>query len=129
MPYDDSIVVAGGNSGAKLLSVGRFKVLLGCHKDIRTGIEPQKVAAPLFRQVIGDNIEAFLRQSQPFALHAGSDHLKGLTRTYTMGKQRIIPVQNVCYGIFLMLHELDFRRHTHKADMTAIVLTRPHAVE
>lgn len=36
---DNGVIVARGNPGAELFAIGRFKVLLGRHQDIRTGIQ------------------------------------------------------------------------------------------
>ena len=129
MADDDCVIVSGRDTGTELLAVCRLKVLFGRHKDIRTGIEPEKIAAPLLCQMVGNNIEALLRQSQALALHAGRDHLEGLACAHAMGKQRVVAVQDVRHSIFLMLHELYLRRHTHKTDMRAVILTRPDAVE
>ena len=38
MPDDDRIIVTGGDAGAELLPVLRFKVAFGCDKDIRAGV-------------------------------------------------------------------------------------------
>ena len=46
-----------------------------------------------------------------------------------MRQQRIVTVQNVCNGIFLVRHQGDFRGHALEADMTAIVLTWPNRIE
>ena len=46
-----------------------------------------------------------------------------------MGKQRIVPVKDMRHGIFLVLHQRDLRRHPHKLDMAAVILTGTDAVE
>ena len=125
----DSIVIAGCNAGAELLSIAGFKILLRCHQHIRIGIEPQEICTPLLREVIRYHIEILLRQAQPAALHAGSNHLEGLACAHTMSQQRIVAVQNVRNGIFLMRHQRDFRGHALKTNMTAIVLTGTNRIE
>ena len=64
MADDDGIVVPSCDAGAELLPVGRLEVLLCCDKDICPGIEPHEVAPPLFDQVVGDDVEAFLGKTK-----------------------------------------------------------------
>ena len=52
MPNYYCVVVAGGDPAAKLFPVRRFKILFGGHQHIGSGIEPQKIRAPLFGQVV-----------------------------------------------------------------------------
>ena len=52
---DNSVIVSGGDPGAELLAAVGFKVLLGGHQHLRAGIQAQKIAAPLFRQVVRDD--------------------------------------------------------------------------
>ena len=129
MTDHDGIVITGCNAGAKLLSIAGFKILLRCHQHIRIGIEPQEVCAPLLREVIRYHIEILLRQAQPAALHAGSNHLEGLACAHAMCQQRIVAVQDVRHRIFLVRHQRDFRGHALKANMTAIVLAGTNRIE
>ena len=46
-----------------------------------------------------------------------------------MSQQRIVTVQNVRHGIFLVRHQGNFWGHALEADMTAIVLTRTNRIE
>ena len=46
-----------------------------------------------------------------------------------MGQQRIVAVQNMRHGIFLVRHQRDFRGHALKTNMTAIVLTGTNRIE
>ena len=129
MTDHDGIVIAGCDTGAELLSIAGFKILLRCHQHIRIGIEPQEICAPLLCEVVRHHIEVFLRQAQSAALHAGSNHLEGLACAHAMRQQRIVAVQNVRYRIFLVRHQRDFRGHALEADVTAIVLTGPNRIE
>ena len=129
MTDHDGIVITGCNAGAELLSIAGFKILLRCHQHIRIGIEPQEIRAPLLREVIRYHIEILLRQTQPAAFHAGSNHLEGLACAHAMRQQRIVAVQNVRYRIFLVRHQGDFRGHALEADMPAIVLTGANRIE
>ena len=45
---DHRVIVAGGNPGAELFPVFRFKVPLFRHKDIGGGVQPEKFRCPLF---------------------------------------------------------------------------------
>lgn len=65
---DDSVIVPGGDTATKPLSIFCFKVLFGSHKDIRGGIELQILRRPLLRQVVGHHEQALLTQTQPLAL-------------------------------------------------------------
>ena len=129
MTDHDGIIIAGCDPGAELLSIAGFKVFFRCHQHIGIGIEPQEICAPLLCEVVRHHIEVFLRQAQPPAFHASSDHLEGLACTHTMRQQRIVAVQNVRHGIFLVRHQGDFRGHALKTDVTAIVLTGPNRIE
>ena len=46
-----------------------------------------------------------------------------------MRQQRIVAVQNVRHGIFLVRHQGDFRGHALETNMTAIVLTGTNRIE
>ena len=125
----NGIVITGCNAGAELLTITGFKILFRCHQHIGIGIESQEVCAPLFCEVVRHHIEVFLRQAQPAAFHASGNHLEGLACTHAMRQQRIVAVENVRYGIFLVRHQGDFRGHALKTNMTAIVLTRTNRIE
>jgi len=43
MTDDNGVNVAGGDAGAKLLPVCRFKIFFACDKDICRRIQPQKL--------------------------------------------------------------------------------------
>ena len=60
---DNSVIVAGGDTGAEFLAVVGFKVLLGSDKDVGRRVEPQKLGCPLFRQMVRHNKNGFLAQS------------------------------------------------------------------
>ena len=129
MPDNDGIIIARGDTGTELLSVGWLEILFRCHQHIGIRIQPQEIRAPLFRQVIRHNVEILLCQTQTAAFHAGSDHLEGLACTNTMRQQRIIAIQDMRHCIFLMRHQADFRGHAHKLDVTAIVFTGTNRIE
>ena len=105
-----------------------LKVLFGCYKDIGGGIEPQKLRCPLVGQVVRDNKDGFMAQSQPLAFHGCSDHFKGFARAHFVCKKCIAAVKNVCNGVSLMLPQSDFRVHTGENDMTSIILAGTGAV-
>ena len=60
MPNNDRIIIARSDTGAELLAVARFKILLPCHKDIGTRIEPQVLGSPLTDQMIWHNEHCFI---------------------------------------------------------------------
>ena len=129
MTDHDGIVIAGCDPGAELLTVAGFKILFRCHQHIGIGIEPQEICAPLLREVVWHHIEVFLRQAQSAALHAGCYHLESLACAHTMSQQRIVAVQNVRHGIFLVRHQRDFRGHAFKTNMTAIIFTGTNRIK
>ena len=53
---DDSVVIPGCDTGTELLPVGRLKILLRCDQDICPRIQAQKIAAPLFGQMVRHDI-------------------------------------------------------------------------
>ena len=69
MADDDGIVVPGGDAGAEFFAVGSLKVLAPCHQKFRIGVEIQKLACPLLRQMVGHDKKAFLAQTKAFGFH------------------------------------------------------------
>ena len=126
---DDRIVIARRNSRAEFLSVGRLKVLFGCDKDIRAGIELQKVAAPLLGQMVRHDKQRLAAQSQTLAFHSSRNHFKRLPCTYAVRQERIAAVKHMSDRVFLMRAEGDCRIHPLKGDMTAVVFAGTVAVE
>jgi len=52
MTDDNGIVIAGGNAGAELFAVRRFKILAPCNKQFCVRVQMQKLRCPLLRQMI-----------------------------------------------------------------------------
>ena len=52
MSDDNGIIIAGGDPGAELLPVFRFKIPLAGHQQLRTGVQTQEFIRPLQRQVV-----------------------------------------------------------------------------
>ena len=77
---DNSVIVAGGNTGAELLAVSRLEVLFGNGEDIGRGVQTQELRRPLFDQVIGHHKHGLVAKAEALALHRRRDHLKGLAR-------------------------------------------------
>ena len=84
MTDDNGVIVAGGDAGAKLLSVMGLKVLFGRDQDFGGGIEPQKLRSPLLRQVVWHHKEGLLTQTQPLGFHSGGHHLERLAISRVM---------------------------------------------
>ena len=123
------VIVAGGDTGAEFLAVGWLKVFLGSHQHLRAGIQTQKIAAPLLRQVVGDDEQGFLAQAQPFALHSRSNHFKGFARADTVGQQGVLSIEDMGHGVFLVGPQADLRRHAREADVGAVVLAGANVVK
>ena len=102
MSDDDRIVVACGNAGTELFTVSRFKILLPCHKDIGTRIQPQILGSPLTDKVVGNNEHRFIAKSEPLAFLCGGDHFKGFSRTHFMGKERIAAIEDMGDSVYLV---------------------------
>ena len=98
-----------------------FKVFFGCYQNVCGGIEPQELRRPLLGQVIWNDKERFLTQTQPFCLHCSSYHLKGFACAYFVCQQRIAAVQHMGNGAFLMFPQRDRRVHTTESDMGPVV--------
>ena len=129
MPDHDSIIVTGGDTGTELFAVLGFKVFLCGNQNIGTGIEPQEVCAPLFCQMVGHHHKVFTGQPQPSPFHSSRHNLKGLASAHTMGKQAVPAIEHTGNSISLVGSKADFRRHTGKADMAAVILAGLDAVE
>ena len=52
---DNGVVFACGDAGAELLAVLRLEVLFRSHEDVGGGVQPQELARPLLRQVVGND--------------------------------------------------------------------------
>ena len=128
MPNYDRVVVAGGNPAAKLFPVRRFKILFGGHQHIGSGIEPQKIRAPLFGQVVWNHHQAFLCQPQAFGLHCCRHNLKGFARAHTMSQQAVSSVEHPGHRIALVGPQGNFRVHTGKTDMLPVIAAGPDGV-
>ena len=74
---DNGVVFAGGDAGAELLAVLRLEVLFRSHEDVGGGVQPQELARPLLRQVVGNDKEGFVAQPQPLGFHGSGYHLEG----------------------------------------------------
>ena len=71
----------------------------------------------------------FTAQAQPLFFHCGGNHFVSFTRANHMGQQGVVAVQDVGNGIALVGPQCDFRVHTEKLDVAAVVLTGADAVE
>ena len=129
MTDDNGIVIAGGDAGAELFAVRRFKILAPCHKQFCVRVQMQKLRCPLLRQMIGNHEQAFLAQTQAFCFHCGCSHFKSFARAYFVCKQSITAIKHMSNGIALMLPERDFRVHPHKMNVTSIVFAGSRGVE
>ena len=125
----NGVIVAGGDLGTELLAFGRGKIFLGGNQHLCAGIQFQKIAAPLFGQMVRDNKKRFLIQPQALALHSGGNHFKGLARADTVSQQRISAVKHPRYGVALMRFQLVLRVHSGKLDMISVVFAGPDRVK
>ena len=102
MPDNHGIIIACGNPAAELFAVCRFKILLRRHKDIGGRVQPQVLGSPLPDKVVWHDKHGFLAQPQTLAFLCCGDHLKGLSRTYLVGKERVAAVKDMGNRIDLM---------------------------
>ena len=129
MSDDDCIIIAGGDTTAELLSVFGFKVLFRRNKDICAWIELQILCRPLFRQMIGNHEKALLTETKAFAFLCCRHHLKGFSRANNMRQQCVAAVEDMSYGVYLVLSQSDLGVDAHKTHVTAIVFSGTDAVE
>ena len=73
--------------------------------------------------------KTFLTQPQPFGFHCGCCHLKRLSGSHFVCKQRITTIKHMSDGVTLVFPERNFRVHTDKVDVGTIVFARSVAVE
>ena len=129
MSNNDRVVVSGGNSGTEFLPVCRLEILLLRDKNICRWIKPQKLARPLFSQMIRNGKKRFRTQSEPLRFHRRRDHLERLPCAHLVRKERISAIKDVCDSIFLVFSERNFRIHAVKSDVFAVVFARSGTVE
>ena len=67
--------------------------------------------------MVWNNKKRLVAQSQPLRFHRRSNHLKGLSRSHTVCKQRIVSIHNMCYCIQLVRLQLHIRCHSRKLEM------------
>ena len=129
MTYNYCVVATSGDPRAEFLTVSLLEVLLRGHKDIRRGVEPQKLACPLLGQMVRHNEHGFAAQSKALGLHRGSRHCKGLARTNLVREQGIAAIEDASNGVALVLAKLNFRVHSGKCQVAAIIFSRFGAIE
>jgi len=129
MANDDGIIVPGGDASTEFFAIGSFKVLAPCYQKFCVRVEVQKLACPLFRQMVGHHKKAFLAQSQPFGFHGGCRHFVGFARANFVCKQRITAIKHMSDGVALVLPEGDLRVHADKMDVASVILTGAGRVE
>ena len=125
---DNRVIVAGGDAGAEFFSFPGLEILLGSDKDIGGGIEAQKLGGGLLSQMVRHHENGLVAQSQPFTLHSGSNHLKGLARAYLMGQEGVSAVEDVGNGVDLMGLQLDLRVDAGENDVAPVIFAGPDAV-
>ena len=126
---DDRVVVAGGDAGAELLSVGGLKVLFRSHEHVCRRVQPQKLRCPLLREVVRDSEHGLAAQSEALGLHSRRCHREGFPRAHLVSQKRVPAVEDACNGVSLVLAQLYLRVHTGECQVRAVVLTRSCAVE
>ena len=129
MSDNHSIILTRCNSAAELFSVCRFKILFCGNQNICGRIKLQKLACPLFSQVVRHNKHSLLAQPKAFAFHCGGCHFKGFACPNAMCKQRISAVQNMCDSVYLMLPQCNFGIHAVKNNVTAIIFSWSVGIE
>ena len=123
------VIISGSDSTTELLTIFCFKIFLRSHKDIRRRIKLQVFRRPLLRQVIWNNEQRFIAQSESFRLLRRRNHFKGFARPYCVSEKCIAAVKNVGNGIFLMFPKFNFRVHSIKGNVASVILTRSDTVK
>ena len=126
---DNGVVFAGGDTGAELLAVLRLEVLFRSHEDVGGGVQPQELARPLLRQVVGNDKEGLVAQPQPFGFHGSGYHLEGLARAHLVGKEGVAAVEHMGDRVELVLPQPYLRVHARKGDVAAVVFAGSGGIE
>ena len=92
---DYGIVFACGDASAELLAVLWLKVLFRGDEDVGGRIQPEKLARPLFRQVVRYDEQGLVAETEALGFHGGGDHFKGLARANFVRKERIAAVKHM----------------------------------
>ena len=129
MTDDNGIVIAGGDAGAEFFAVGGLKVFAPCHQQLGIGVEVQKLACPLLRQMVGNHEQTFLAQTKAFRFHSRCRHFVGLACAHFVCKQRITAIKHMGDGVALVFPEGNFRVHAHEFYVASVILTGAGRVE
>ena len=129
MADDHGVVAAGCDPRAELLAVGLFKVLLCRNKDIRRGIEPQKLARPLLGEVVRHDEHGLAAKAEAFGLHRGRGHGVRFPGSHFVREERISTVEYAGNRVALVLTQLNLRVHAGEGKVRAVVLARAGGVE
>ena len=98
----NSIPVLRRNARNKLLPIFLLEVLLLCDQNLRARIEPLEFLSCLRSEMIRNDHERLVGKPHTLCFHDGCNHLKGLSCTNTMCKERIAAEQAVRDRILLM---------------------------
>lgn len=79
-----------------------FQNPFGCHQKFGTGIQMKKFICPLQGQMVGNNKQCLLAQSQAFTFHSVKPPFQMFVRTNLMCQQGIPTIQHMGNGISLV---------------------------
>ena len=126
---NDGIIIARSNTTAEFLAVFSLKILFTCDQNVRRRVELQILRRPLLRQMIRDYKQGLIAETEPLGFLCRRNHFKGFSCPDNMRKQGVSAVKNVSNGIDLMRSERNFRVHTYKDQVLAVIFSRTDAVE
>ena len=111
MPDDDGVPVARGDLRHHELAVLLAEIVSRRYQDVRGGVEPQVLVAPLLREVVGHHEHGLAMEAEPLSLLGGGDHLVGLSGADGMRDERVAAEHHAGHGVLLMRPELDIGAH------------------
>ena len=129
MAKDNRIIIPRGDTSAKTFAILCFKILSRCHEDVSRRVQLQILRCPLLGQVVGDNEQTLVAQTQPFALLRRRNHLPSFPSPHNVCQQGIPAIQDMGNGVDLVGPQGDLRVDPGKIDMAAVIFPRTDAVE
>ena len=129
MADDDGVIVAGGYTGTELFAVLLFKVFRCGDKDIRCGVKLQILRAPLFREMIRNNDQRLVTQTETLALLRDGNGSPSLACADYVSQQNILAIQPTGDCVKLMRAQDNLRVHTRKHQMATVILPWTGGIE
>ena len=129
MANDHRIIVTGGDSRTKCLTVLLGKIIFSGYENTRAGIELLKIRAPLLGQAVRDNKHRLVRKAQPPQLHCRRCHRPCLACADAVRQKRVAAVQDAGDRVALVLAHFNIGVHAWESEIIPVKRARPRVVE